>query len=314
MAILDFVRFDPDEYRAKVQGYDDQQLQKKEVVLIRTLYSSTAGVISGVVMAPGTAGVSLVGSVAGERVMQLVEQKVEILRAELTRRGLPLHVRRTRDHLIPSAFGGIAGCMGLVSGIEGHVIGTAAGAAANLVGVETTKSLSRVQTAPDRPSPREANSYQKLKRSLTQTASSKTRSLKYPFSAEDKGLFGKYDNLLERKKSLEERYQNLREATFGAAGDRRYWYVVWHHPCNSESLITLNQPGLWSESLRRRDSLGQWDRSIHQSHRCRAADELEHFRSELDGIEQRFDKWQELISRVSSVFLPATPKSPADNA
>jgi len=303
MGVQDFIRFEPDEYRVKVRGYDDQQLQKKEVVLIRTLYSSTAGVISGVVMAPGTGGASLLGSVAGGRAMQLVEQKLEIVRAELTGRGLPLHDKKTRDQVIPAATGGIAGAMGLVSGMEGHVIGTAAGAAANLIGVETTKSLSRVQTAPDRPSSRGSNSFQKLKRSLTETASSKARSVQYPFNSDDKELFHRYDNLLERKKSLEERYQNLREATLGAAGEKWYWYVAWHHPCKNESLIVLNQPGLWIDSLRRRDSLGRWDRSIQQSHRRRAKDELEHFRSELDEITTRFDNWQVLISRC----LPPGP-------
>ncbi len=38
MGVQDFVRFDLDEYRAKARGFEDEQLQKKEVVLIRTLY------------------------------------------------------------------------------------------------------------------------------------------------------------------------------------------------------------------------------------------------------------------------------------
>jgi hypothetical protein len=303
MGVQDFVSFDPDEYRAKVRGYKDQELQKKEVVLIRTMYSSTAGVISGVVMAPGTGGASLMGSVLGGRAMHLVEQKLEIVRAELISRGLPLHEKKTRDQVIPTATGGIAGAMGLISGMEGHMIGTAAGAAANLVGVETTSSLSRVQTAPDRPSARGASSFQKLKRSLTDTASSKARSIQYPFSSDDRELFRQYDTLLERKKSLEERYQNLRAATLGAAGDKWYWYVAWHYPCKSESLIISSQPGLWIDSLRRRDSLGKWDKSIQQSHRCRANEGLEQLHVELDSITKRFDKWQELVNRVSRLSL-----------
>ncbi|ETI25278.1 hypothetical protein G647_04653 [Cladophialophora carrionii CBS 160.54] len=224
MGVQDFVRFNPDDYRAKVQGYDDQQLQKKEVVLIRTLYSSTAGVISGVVMAPGTGGASLVGSVAGGRVMQLVEHKLAVVRTELMRRGMPLHQKTTRDQAIPAATGSVAGAMGLFSGVEGHLVGTAAGAAANLVGVET-QPLDRVQTAPNRPVDQESNSFQKLRRSLTETASSKARSLQYHFSSEDKDLFRQYDNLLERKKTLEGRYQQFRVSTLGAAGEKWYWLV-----------------------------------------------------------------------------------------
>lgn len=299
MGVQDFLRFDPDEYRVKVQGFDDQQLQKKEVVLIRTLYSSTAGVISGVVMAPGTGGASLIGSVAGGRAMHLVEQKLEIIRAELIRRGLPLHEKRTRDSAIPTATGGIAGAMGLVGGLEGHFIGTAAGAAANLVGVETQK-LDRVHTAPTRPStPRSDSSFQKLKRTLTETASSKTRSLQYPFSSEDKDMFRQYDNLLERKKSLEERYGKLRESTLGAAGDKWYWYVVYHHPCKSQSLTIPTHAGFWIDSLRRRDSLGQWDKTIQRTHRQRARDGLQQFRKEIDDTEARLNKWQHLVDNVS---------------
>jgi hypothetical protein len=310
MGVQDFVRFDPDEYRSKVRGYDDQQLQKKEVVLIRTLYSSTAGVISGVVMAPGTGGASLVGSVAGGRVMQLVEQKLDVVRAELTRRGLPLHQKTTRDQAIPAATGSVAGAMGLFSGMEGHLVGTAAGAAANLVGVET-QPLDRVQTAPAPPISQGSNSFQKLKRSLTETASSKARSLQYPFSSEDKELFRQYDNLLERKKSLQGRYQQLRETTLGAAGEKWYWYVIYHYPCEAESLTISAQPGLSIKSLRRRDSLGQWDRHIQRSHRRRANEDLEYFRRELDDLQTRLDKWQVFISEVS---MRRTCHSPEDSA
>ncbi|KAJ9611612.1 hypothetical protein H2200_004796 [Cladophialophora chaetospira] len=306
MGVQDFVHFDLDEYSAKVRGFEDEQLQKKEVILIRTLYSSTAGVISGVIMALGTGGASLVGSVAGGRMMHLVEQKLEIIRAELTRRGLPLHQKTTRDQAIPAATGGIAGAMGLASGMEGHMIGAAAGAAANLVGVEVEdRRLDRVHTAPERPTYQPANSFQKLKRSLTQTASSKTRSIQYPFSSEDKNLFGQYDNLLERKKSLEERYQKLRESTLGAAGDKWYWYVIYHYPCKGENLTISTQSGLWIDSLRRRDSLGQWNKSIQQAHRRRARAGLDHFRGELDQISKRFDEWQVLIKTC----LPPGPIS-----
>ena len=309
MGVQDFVRFDLDEYCAKVRAFEDEQLQKKEVVLIRTLYSSTAGVISGVVMAPGTGGASLVGSVAGGRMMHLVEQKLEVVRAELTRRGLPLHQKRTRDQVIPATTGGIAGAMGLVSGMEGHIIGAAAGAAANLVGVEP-QPLDRVQTAPARPSAQPANSFQKLKRSLTQTASSKTQSLQYPFSSEDKDMFRQYDSLLERKNSLEERYQKLRESTLGAAGDKWYWYVIYHYPCKQENLTLSTQPGLWINSLRRRDSLGQWDRSVQQSHQRRARESLEQFRRELDRTTEQFDEWQVLIDKVSDrSLLPVSGSS-----
>ena len=302
MGVQDFVNFDPDEYKTKIQAFDHGQLQKKEVVLIRTLYSSTAGVVSGVVMAPGTGGASLVGSVAGGRLMHLTEQKLEIVRAELTRRGLPLHTTRTRDQAIPAATGSIAGAMGLYSGMEGHIIGTAAGAAANLVGVGP-QALDRVQTAPARPTAQPANSFQKLKRSLTQNGLSKTRSLQYPFSAEDKALFGQFDSLLGRKKSLEERYQKLRELTLGAAGDKWYWYVIYDYPCKSTNLMFSTQPALCINSLRRRDSLGQWERSIQQAHRRHARDNLEQFRKEIDETARRFDKWQELITGVSGLCL-----------
>ena len=252
MAVQDFVRFDVDEYRTKVQGYDDQQLQKKEVVLIRTEYSCKAGVISGVVMAPGTGGASLVGSALGGRAMVLVEQKLEVVRAELVRRGLPLHEKRTRDSAIPSATGGIAGAMGLCSGMEGHMFGTAAGAAANLVQVKT-QPLERVHTAPMSSSSQSENGFQKLKRSLSERASSKTRSLQ--FSSEDNALCRQYDNLLERKSSIEDRYQQLREATLGAAGDKWYSYVVYHYPCLSVRLIIPIHADSYIHSLQRKRSL-----------------------------------------------------------
>ncbi|KIY02779.1 uncharacterized protein Z520_01244 [Fonsecaea multimorphosa CBS 102226] len=307
MGVQDFIRFDLDEYRAKVRNYDDQELQKKEVVLIRTAYSGQAGIVSGAIMAPSTGGASMLGCVAAGRTIHLVEQKLEVVRAELTRRGLPLHEKRTRDHAIPVTTGSIAGAMGLASGMEGHILGTAAAAGANLVAV-TTEKLDRVQTAPVRPGPQEANSFQRLKRSVTETATSRSRSLLHPFSSEDKLLFQQYDELVARKKSLEERYQRLREATLAAAGAKWYWYVVYHYPCASESLIISTHSGLWIESLRRRDSLGQWDKTIQRCHRRWAKDGLERFQKDLDETKKRLDEWNVLVVKS----LPPGPISAPD--
>ncbi|OAP58653.1 hypothetical protein AYL99_07743 [Fonsecaea erecta] len=313
MGVQDFIRFDPDDYRAKVRNYDDQELQKKEVVLIRTAYSGQAGIVSGAVLAPSTGGASVIGCVAAGRTIHLVEQKLEVVRAELTRRGLPLHEKTTRDHAIPVTTGSIAGAMGLGMGMEGHMLGTAAAAGANLVAI-TTEKLDRVQTAPavGRPSsPRDGNSFQRLKRSLTESATSRSRSLLRPFSSDDDKelLFRQYDDLLTRKKSLEDRYQKLREATLAAAGAKWYWYVVRRYPCESERLTDIATPaGLWIDSLRRRDSLGLWDRSIQQSHRRWAKEGLERFRKELDETERRLDQWNVLVAKS----LPPGPITAPD--
>jgi hypothetical protein len=304
MGVQDFVKFDVDDYRWKVRGWDDKTLQRKEVVLIRTSYSSTAGVISGVVMAPGTGGASLIGSVAGGRAMVLVEQKLEVVRAELSRRGLPLHVTKTRDQAIPTVTGGMAGAMGLVSGMEGHLVGTAAAAGANLVGVET-KKLDRVHTAPDRPSISSGNSFQKLRRTLTDAGRSKARALQNPFSSEDKALFQENDNLLRRSQTLEERYQKLRETTLGAAGDKWYTYVVHHHPCQAKYLTITNPADSCIKRLRTRDSLGRWDQGIHQDHRESARTRLNGFRREVEALEERMDEWQALVTRVCVVVARA---------
>ncbi|KAH0845468.1 hypothetical protein AYO21_01895 [Fonsecaea monophora] len=307
MGVQDFIRFDLDEYRAKVRNYDDQELQKKEVVLIRTAYSGTAGIVSGAVLAPSTGGASMIGCVAAGRTIHLVEQKLEVVRAELTRRGLPLHEKRTRDHAIPVTTGSIAGAMGLGMGMEGHMLGTAAAAGANLVAV-TTEKLDRVQTAPSRPSPQGANSFQRLKRSLTENVTSRSRSLLHPFSSEDTDLFHQYDDLVARKKSLEERYQKLREATLAAAGAKWYWYVVYHYPCQSENLIIPTNPGLWIDSLRRKDSLGQWDKTIERCTRRRADEGLIRFRKDLDETKKRLDEWDVMVVKC----LPPGPIAAPD--
>ncbi|EXJ59892.1 hypothetical protein A1O7_04039 [Cladophialophora yegresii CBS 114405] len=185
MVLKTLLTFDTNDYRSRFQGYYDPQLQKKEVVLIGTLYSSTAGVISGVVMAPETGGGLPVSSVANGRAMELVERKLATVRAELKSRS-------------------VAGAIGVLPGVEGHPVGTVVGAALNLVGVGT-QPLDHVQTPPDRPINQGPNNLQKFRRSLTESASSKARSLQCPFSSEHKDLFRKYNNLLRSKKTLEGR-------------------------------------------------------------------------------------------------------------
>ncbi|EXJ73256.1 uncharacterized protein A1O5_03016 [Cladophialophora psammophila CBS 110553] len=279
MGVQDIIHFDIDAYRAKVRNYDD-------------------GIVSGTVLAPSTGGASMIGCVAAGWTIHLVEQKLEVVRAELTSRGQPLHEKRTRDHAFLMTTSSVAGAMGIGMGMEGHILGTAAAAGANLVAL-TTEKLDRVQTAPTHPSPEAANSFHRLKRSLTENATSRSRSLLHPFSSEDKDLFRKYDDLVTRKKSLEERYQKLREVTLAAAGAKWYWYVVYHCPCEPETLIISTHSGLWIDSLRCRDSLGQWDKPIQRCNPRWAKEGLERFQRDLDETEKRLDKWNALVVNVS---------------
>jgi hypothetical protein len=163
----DFVSFDASLYSVKVASLDNSQLQRKEVLKIGSAYSGGFGVAGGVVLAPVTAGVTIVGAAAGARTWQVASQKLEIIQAEMKTKGLPLHKEMKRDSAIPAVFSGFTEGLKMAVGVEGSAAGWSMGEAANkapksgegssrLVSKESwskvmsLESLTRMKTAPSR--------------------------------------------------------------------------------------------------------------------------------------------------------------------
>lgn len=300
---IDFIYFDVEEYRSRVKALTDQELQKKEVVKIRNAHSGTAGIISGAVLAPVTGGASLFATVAGGRTIHVADQKLEVIRAELVRRRLPLHTQTTRDQAIPAIFGGITGCMGLNMGLEGAVTAKAASVFANNSAITTSAPLDRVRTAPSEPSSSfAATTWRRLRRSHTDTEVSRYRLAQFPYTAEERQLFRQFDGLVAREHALRQQYLRLRNATLAAAGTKWYSYVVHLYPCVPETLVVPTEADVWITQLRRRtDSRGQWDMDTQQHFSSWARDGLKTFQGDLDAVSARLDKWQLLVLKVSAI-------------
>ncbi|KAF5716159.1 hypothetical protein FMUND_6502 [Fusarium mundagurra] len=119
MTIGDFLDFNKTEYAHRISHYDIDRLRKQEIVKTRQI---TAGIISSHIGGWGTvvsSGGTLVLSAIAIRRVYVAESKLELIRAELKKRDVPLHKLQKRDILIP--LGACAAGFGV-----GHVFDQAA--------------------------------------------------------------------------------------------------------------------------------------------------------------------------------------------
>jgi hypothetical protein len=111
MTISDFFDFDKTEYAYRISRYDLDRLRKQEIVKTRQRTAAFCSVQTGVWGALATSGGTLLLSAIGLRRLHVAESKLELIRAEFTRRGFALHERQKRDVLIP--LGACAAGMGV---------------------------------------------------------------------------------------------------------------------------------------------------------------------------------------------------------
>nr|RBQ86907.1 hypothetical protein FVER53263_20942 [Fusarium verticillioides] len=101
MTIGGFFDFDKPEYAHRISYYDTDRLRKQEIIKTRQI---TAGIVSshirgwGAVACPG--GTLVLSAIAIRRVY-VAESQLNLIRAELKKRDVPLHKLQKRDILIP---------------------------------------------------------------------------------------------------------------------------------------------------------------------------------------------------------------------
>jgi hypothetical protein len=113
MTWQDFFGCEWDEYAQRISTYTTQHLRTQEIVKTRQLMSASWTIGGGIGGAAFTMGGTLAVSVYGSRRYRVAHKKLELIQAELTRRGVVLHKLDCKDILIPVA----AGLVGLGAGI-----------------------------------------------------------------------------------------------------------------------------------------------------------------------------------------------------
>ncbi|KAF5688811.1 hypothetical protein FCIRC_1717 [Fusarium circinatum] len=119
MTIGDFFDFDNTEYAHRISYYDIDRLRKQEIVKTRQITAAICSAHIGGWGAIASSGGTLVLSAIAIRRVHVAESKLELIRAELKKRDVPLHKLQKRDVLIP--LGACVAGMGI-----GHVFDQAA--------------------------------------------------------------------------------------------------------------------------------------------------------------------------------------------
>ncbi|KAK5655164.1 hypothetical protein OQA88_6063 [Cercophora sp. LCS_1] len=145
MGIDDLLSFDAPLYTTKIRSLSTPDLQAREITKTRQFLSGSCTAGLGLGTAAATGGISLGFTALAGRNMQIAMAKLEIIKAELARRGVPTRDKLSTGDIVVPAVGGVVG-MVVGAGVEGemvedHGIGEAIGptageiVAANVVGV-----------------------------------------------------------------------------------------------------------------------------------------------------------------------------------
>ena len=113
MTLKDFFHLSEEEFAERISKMTDEELMKDDIHNCRTTHSGAYAAAIGAAQAPLTNGVSLVGTAIGLRRMNVAQRRLDMIREELIKRGLPIHRQTKRDYLIPL---GMASISGAVSG------------------------------------------------------------------------------------------------------------------------------------------------------------------------------------------------------
>lgn len=119
MGLGDLFDFDEVAYRNLCSTLSTHDLRKREKDKKRKGTGGAVSMAVGGLMAIPTSGLSLIGSVYGARKLSIAEQKLDIIVAELHRRGIPQQKETARDILIPIITGAVG--MGLEMGVESGI-------------------------------------------------------------------------------------------------------------------------------------------------------------------------------------------------
>ncbi|KAK0272299.1 hypothetical protein LTR35_012882 [Friedmanniomyces endolithicus] len=116
MTLKDFFHLSDEEFATRISTSTNEELLKDDIHNCRAIHSGMYGATLGVLEAPATAGVSLVGSAIGLRRRNVAKRRLEMIHQELEKRGLPAHKQTKRDFLIPLGIAGVS------AGISGGVM------------------------------------------------------------------------------------------------------------------------------------------------------------------------------------------------
>lgn len=131
MGLDDLFHFDQAAYAVKVSGMPNQELKQREIEKIRQFLSGSCTAGLGLGTAAATGGISLGFTALAGRNMQVANSKLDIIQAELRRRGIPTHDKLTSNDKMVPVMGGVVGMMvgGAAEGAFASDGGVGAGAA-----------------------------------------------------------------------------------------------------------------------------------------------------------------------------------------
>ncbi|KAJ4247477.1 hypothetical protein NW762_013153 [Fusarium torreyae] len=130
MTVGDFFDFDEIEYARRISSYDLDRLRQQEVVKTRQHTAAVCSITTGFLGSIPSFGGTLVLSAYGARRLSVASRKLDLIKAEITKRGIALHELQKRDVLIP--FTACCVGMGVGFGLEEAAI-----AATNTIPMET---------------------------------------------------------------------------------------------------------------------------------------------------------------------------------
>ncbi|KAK0617595.1 beta subunit of N-acylethanolamine-hydrolyzing acid amidase-domain-containing protein [Immersiella caudata] len=124
MGLQDTLHFDREAYQRKLTARSTADLRKHEVIKTRQQVSAGTAMASGIGLAIFTLGKSLTVTAYGARRMYVADGKLELIKAELRRRGEELHTIRASDVFVPVGIS--VATLGVSAGLDGFLDGATA--------------------------------------------------------------------------------------------------------------------------------------------------------------------------------------------
>ena len=118
MGLDDLLHFDAPSYAQKISTLSTPDLQVREREKIRQFLSGSCSAGLGLGTAAATGGISLGFTALAGRNMQIANGKLDIIQAELCKRGVPIHDKLTGEDKLVPIMGGVVG-MAVGGAVEG---------------------------------------------------------------------------------------------------------------------------------------------------------------------------------------------------
>ena len=97
MKLEELFEFDKQAYALGAAQADTQHLRQSEIVKTRQILKSQASTVSDTITAVVTGGATILQPIYSGRAGDVATEKLKIIQAELTKRGIPLHVPDEKD-------------------------------------------------------------------------------------------------------------------------------------------------------------------------------------------------------------------------